>query len=288
MWRECFTLLLKNMIDLISIIYVLHGQPGALPVIEFSAALIQLRYFGLFSLSYQDALGLMLNLLPLIQMRVNTIGRQCFVKNLVFTVVVVSDSFTSLTLQFSNIFRIPWQAVCLLTKNATTRHSNLKLGEFMANGAIYFFAQTVVRLLVLMSGDSSNSRVALFSALAMLKAQRAMLVLITSSYHSCLLDWQLDGLGAVREGLAWAHGALQIRTLLLFIDFVHASKLCQPVAAHHCLLSVGRALLRHWNCSQGVLPRWQGILRVCRTLLSQRLWWQLRWTMIWEANWNVW
>ena len=130
----------------------------------------------------------MLNLLPLIQMRVNTIGRQCFVKNLVFTVVVVSDSFTRLIFQFCNILLVPWQAVCLVPKNATTRHSNLKLGEFEANGAIHIVAQTVVRSLVLKSGDSSDGRLALFSALAIPKVLHDLLVLITSSYHPCLLD----------------------------------------------------------------------------------------------------
>ena len=76
----------------------------------------------------------------------------------------------------------------MLPKNATTRHSNLKLGELEANGAIYIEAQTVMRSLVLKSGDSSDGRLALLSALAILKVLHALLVLITSSYHPRLLD----------------------------------------------------------------------------------------------------
>lgn len=130
----------------------------------------------------------MLALLLLIQMRVNTICGQCLVKILVFAVVVVPDSLACLILQFSHILLVPRQAVCLLPKNATTRHSNLKLGELEANGAIYIEAQTVMRSLVLKSGDSSDGRLALLSALAILKVLHALLVLITSSYHPRLLD----------------------------------------------------------------------------------------------------
>lgn len=188
MWRQCFTLILKNLIDLNCIVDVLPGQPGALPVIEFSAALVQLRYFSLFSLSYQNTLGLMLLLPLLIQMRVNTICGQCLVKIFVIAVVVVPESLTCLILQFSHILLVPRQAVCLLPKNVTTRHSNLKFGEHEANGAIYIVAQTMVRSLVLKSGDSSDGRLALFSALAILKVLHALLVLITSSNHPRLFD----------------------------------------------------------------------------------------------------
>ena len=97
---------------------------------------------------------------------------------MVFAVVVISDCLACSILELSYIVFVPWQAVSLLPENVSAGHCKLELGELGADGAIDIVAQTVVRSLVLESGDGLDCGLALFPALTVLNQLHTDLLLL--------------------------------------------------------------------------------------------------------------